>query len=89
MKISLNTLTKVTKCILVICSNRWGIHEDVFVRYLILVGSHNDALWLDNPTVDEVMAISKRCDADVITEAVQAPCPFCQSREGTDPNSIQ
>ena len=81
MRITLNTLTAVTRIVIVVCTNRWGLHDGIYIRYCILVGSHEDALWLDDPTDLEVIALVKRSSSDVKQEAFQAPCPFCSAHE--------
>jgi hypothetical protein len=90
MKITLNTLTKVTRVIMVVCSNKYGLHpkDKVYIRYCILVGSHLDSLFLDDPSEATVLGILKSCDPDVVQEAVQAPCPFCQARS-ENPYDVQ
>ena len=85
MKVTLNTLTSITKVILVCCDNRFGIHKNVYIRYCILIGSHLDSLFLDDPNEDTILGILKGCDSNVVQEALTAPCPWCQARTSYPP----
>jgi hypothetical protein len=81
MRITLNTLTAITKVVVVVCNNRWGLHNGIYIRYMILVGSHEDALWLDSPDEATILGILKGCASDVKQESLKAPCPFCLSKD--------
>ena len=73
------SIEDIVRLVIVVCSNRFGLHDEVYVRYVILVNHHDEAYWVDDPTEEEVEklvhGVSKTCNMQALT----APCPFCQA----------
>lgn len=87
MKIPLTSLGALDKVIIIACPNRWGLHEKVYIRYLLLIDSETHAIWLDDPSEQEVVDIVHRVPHEVHKEVIMAPCHWCQARDCTSPEN--
>lgn len=80
MKIPITSLSAIKRAVIVICPNPFNFHNEVYVRYLILIDDAGHAVWLDDPTQDEVMSIIRHLKGEE-NGVAYSPCPFCQSKE--------
>ena len=80
MRITLSSLNAVRKAIIIVCPNPFNLHNEVYVRYIILLDDNDHALWIDDPTTDEVMSIIRHLKGEE-NGVAYSPCPWCQSKE--------
>ena len=90
MKITLASLGEVKRVIIVICPNHFGLHASVYVRYIILLDNAEPphAIWIDDPTEQEVVHIIHHLYKEAEKELSQAPCQWCEAR-GENPYGVQ
>lgn len=79
----LNSLSTIAKVILIVCPNRWGIHEEVYIRYCLVLDIHTNAFWLDDPSEQDVSHIFNHIAHKASKEVILSPCPWCQAKEVT------
>ena len=74
-------LEDIVKLVIVVCGNRFGLHNQVYVRYIILVDHHQQAYWVDDPSEAQVTYMVHNVHPNCKKEAITAPCQFCQAVE--------
>ncbi len=76
---------RLSHIVFVVCPNKYGIHNEPYVRYAILVDVHGYGLWYDDPSEGACYELVERLktQADGTKQSIQvgANCPFCDARE--------
>ena len=80
MNISLSSLNEVKRAIVIVCPNHFNLHNGVYVRYIILLDDAEHAVWIDDPSPEEVMSIIRHLKGEQ-NGMIFSPCPWCQSTE--------
>lgn len=71
----------IVKLVIVVCGNKFGFHNQVYVRYVILVDHHQQSYFVDDPTEEQVVKLVHNTSPNCKKEAITAPCQFCQAIE--------
>ena len=87
--LTLNSVKPIVKVVAVYCPNLHGIHpnDQPYIRYLILVSADLTALFVDDPSVEDVARLWKRSHSRAEGGMVKSECPFCQALTAKDKES--
>ena len=82
--LQLQSLGPVVKMAAIYCPNNHGIHEKIYIRYLILINAQNHAVFIDDPTDGDMTRLWRRSHSNVEGVAASSECPWCQSLTAKD-----
>ena len=73
---------QVVRLVLVVCPNRYALHNGVYIRYLILLDDANPphSFWIDDPKEEDCARFLLLAHSDAVSEVFQAPCQWCLAR---------
>ena len=82
--LTLNSVNPVVLVVAVVCPNKHEIHEKPYIRYLILVDAQKKAVFIDDPSEEDVARIWTRSHSNSQGGMVMSACPFCQALDQKD-----
>ena len=80
MKITPTSLNAIKKAIIIVCPNPFNLHNEVYIRYIILLDDNGHSFWLDDPSTDDVISIIRHLKGEE-NGVAYSPCPWCQARQ--------
>ena len=83
-RLKLNSITPIVQIVAVVCPDDHEIHEKPYVRYLILVDSEKRAVFIDDPSEEDVARIWNRSHSTAEGGMIMSSCPFCQALTAQD-----
>lgn len=78
---------EVVKLVAVYCPNIHNIHQGMYIRYVILVNKHGEAMWVDDPSEEDLARFWARVSSRAESATAASHCPFCQAINGTPKSS--
>lgn len=74
----------IVKVVIIVCGNPFKFHEEVYVRYVILIDKKGQDYWMEDPTEEQVVKIVHDTHPNCKKEAITANCPFCNMHQPLD-----
>jgi len=74
------SLGAIAQIVAVICSNPIGLHDKVYISYLILIDSDGHAIWMDDPDQEDCERMYKHCPS-ALKSYSEKPCIWCKSKQ--------
>lgn len=78
--IKIVSLGAIVQIVAVICSNPVGLHDNIYICYLILVDVNGHALWIDDPTQEDCNMFYAHCP-NAIKSYTEHSCIWCKAKQ--------
>lgn len=75
----MKSIGEITKLVAVYCPNKQNIHNGIYIRYLIIVGRHGNAVWIDDPSEEDCARLWARSSSTAHPLVVPSECPWCKA----------